>query len=287
MTLKEYLLRIHLCSGIGLVSENKIFEFIKINHQIPSDYDLMLLLNLNFQKTRNLYQLIYSDKITRLIEQNLCQFDYITILDETYPEKLREIYQPPLVLFYKGDLNLLNYPILGVVGARKHSQYANEVLNQLLPTVIQKQIVTVSGLAHGVDSLCHRITIGNHGKTIGVIGTGLDICYPHENQQLQQEMMKNHLVISEFKATSSPRALHFPLRNRIIAGLCDSILVVEARKKSGSLITANLALQENRNVLVVPGKINSELSVGCNLLFKDGAKPIFDSQDILEEFRMT
>ena len=158
------------------------------------------------------------------------------------------------------------------------------MLQGLIPPIVQNKIITISGLAQGVDSLCHRLTINSGGDTVGVIGTGMNRVYPRCNQELQYEMMQNHLVISEYVYDEEPRAWHFPERNRIIAGLCDSLMVTEAKERSGSLITANLALQENRNVLAVPGKINAGLSRGCNLLIREGAKPVLESQDILEEF---
>lgn len=161
-----------------------------------------------------------------------------------------------------------------------------EVLKKLLPDILDEGIATVSGLAKGIDSLAHKITLSEKGKTIGVIGTGLDRTYPRENFELQANMEKEGIVLSEYALGQKPLRFHFPARNRIISGLCQSLLVVEARRQSGSLITANMALQENRNVLAVPGNINSILSEGCNELILEGAKPILRAEDILEEFKI-
>lgn len=284
MSIKEFLLRVWASRRLSRVSESKIYQFIKEFNRIPSFEDLMQLLNGNYGIVSDLQVRIFSEETTNLLKKTRSIAQWITILDHNYPIKLREISQPPLVLSYQGNLDLLNTPIVAIVGARQNTQYSNEVLQQLIPPLINNQITTISGLAQGVDSLCHRLTMNYKGKTIGVIGTGIGKSYPKCNEKLQSEMMKNHLVISEYLWNEEPRAWHFPERNRIIAGLCDSIVVVEARERSGSLITANLALQENRNVLAVPGKINVSLSRGCNLLIREGAKPVLDATDILEEF---
>lgn len=284
MLLREYLIRLHLCKGVGIATERKILNYIKMNHAVPSSVGLSQLLKIERAEAIQLNKRIVSNETTEKMNMSLKISDCLTIVDENYPQKLKEIYNPPLVLFYRGDITLLDSPLLGVVGARQNSVYANQVLEKIIPEIVDANIVTISGLAQGIDSICHRITLNNGGKTIGVIGTGINMNYPKINEQLQNEMMKNHLVITEYAAFEKPLSFHFPQRNRIIAGLCDSLLVVEAKEKSGSLITANIALEENRNVLVVPGRVDAELSRGCNLLFREGAKPVLDSSDILEEF---
>ena len=284
MSFEEFILRVRACIGIGLATEFKIYQFIKQNKRVPNLNDFIQIMDGKYAIASDAYMRIFSKKTTELLQQTLAFSKYITIFDQAYPAKLREIYHPPLVLFYRGNLELLQRKALAVVGARQHSSYSHEVLQGLLPPIVQNKIITISGLAQGVDSLCHRLTINSGGHTVGVIGTGMNRVYPRCNQELQYEMMQNHLVISEYVYDEEPRAWHFPERNRIIAGLCDSLMVTEAKERSGSLITANLALQENRNVLAVPGKINAALSRGCNLLIREGAKPVLESQDILEEF---
>ena len=261
-----------------------IYQFIKQNKRVPNLNDLIQIMDGKYAIASDVYMRIFSRKTTELLQRTLAFSKFITIFDQAYPPKLREIYHPPLVLFYRGNLELLQEKTLAIVGARQHSSYSHEVLQGLIPSIVQNKIITISGLAQGVDSLCHRLTINSGGHTVGVIGTGMNRFYPRCNQELQHEMMQNHLVISEYVYDEEPRAWHFPERNRIIAGLCDSLMVTEAKERSGSLITANLALQENRNVLAVPGKINAVLSRGCNLLIREGAKPVLESQDILEEF---
>lgn len=284
MSIEEFILRIQACQGIGRAVASKIYQFILQTKCIPQFEDLVQLVDGKIAIASDIQVKLTSKETTQRLQRTLAFSKYITIFDKAYPQKLRETYQAPLVLFYRGNLELLKFPSLAIVGARQNSPYSNEVLQSIIPEVTRHGITTISGLAQGVDSLCHRLTINNSGQTIGVIGTGLNKVYPRCNQELQTEMMNNFLVLSEYFYDDEPRAWHFPERNRIIAGLCDSLVVIEAKERSGSLITANLALQENRNVMAVPGKINAPLSRGCNLLIQEGAKPVLNGHDIIEEF---
>lgn len=207
---------------------------------------------------------------------------FLMIEDANYPNRLREIYQPPVVLFYQGDLSLLNQLSLAVVGSRHHSAYSSQSLELLIPKLVQQKVAIISGLARGVDTLAHQLTIQHAGKTIAVIGSGLDIYYPKENTLLYQEIAKKGLILSEYPLGSQPLKFHFPYRNRIIAGLCHGVCVSEAKLHSGSLITANLALSENRVVYAIPGMITSEFSRGTNALLTAGAIPATSSEDILQ-----
>ena len=164
------------------------------------------------------------------------------------------------------------------------SNYGETVLRGLIPQLAKRQVTVVSGLAKGVDGMSHRLALANDGPTIGVVGCGLDRVYPTENRQLQETVAQRGLVLSEYGRGEPPLAYHFPERNRIIAGLASTVLVIEAKKRSGSLITANLALEENRTVCAVPGRIDTSRSMGCNKLIAAGAKPILRVQDILDEF---
>ena len=164
------------------------------------------------------------------------------------------------------------------------TSYGEGVLRGLLPTMVDHNLTIVSGLAAGVDGLSHQLTLEHHGKTIAVIGCGLDLVYPRQHKKLQQQVMQHGLVLSEYGLGEAPLAFHFPERNRIIAGLSETVLVVEARQRSGSLITANLALDENRNVCAIPGRIDAPYSRGCNDLIKAGATPIHQADDLLAEF---
>ncbi|MEH7882786.1 DNA-processing protein DprA [Bacillus sp. JJ1609] len=211
----------------------------------------------------------------------------ITFFDNTYPECLKTIYQPPWVLFAKGDISLLNSKnILAVVGSRDASNYGLNTIEYLFPELIENKTVIISGLAKGIDAYAHKTAIKLGGKTIGVIAGGFNHIYPKENMKLADFMMQNQLVISEYPPSTVPEKWHFPMRNRIISGLAKGTLVVEARKKSGSLITAEFALNEGREVFAVPGSILTSNSDGTHELIQQGAKLIRNSKDILEELNI-
>ena len=202
--------------------------------------------------------------------------------DDLYPKRLKEIYLPPVVLFYKGRLELFNRLSIGIVGARDHTEYSKEALEYLLPDILERKVSIISGLARGVDSLAHQLTLDLNGETIAVIGNGINICYPKENQSLYDAIGKKGLILSEYPLDSPPLKFHFPYRNRIIAGLSHGLCVIEAKLHSGSLITANVALSENRQVFALPGNITSEYSKGTNELITAGAFPIRNANDILD-----
>jgi len=209
----------------------------------------------------------------------------VTVLDAEYPASWMNSYMPPIVLFYKGNIQLLKKNSLSIVGSRYPTSYGVEALNRIISPIVAEKVVTVSGLAKGIDRAVHLHTIANHGETIGIIGSGLDIYYPNENLLLQQKMMKEQLVITEYPLGSRPERYHFPMRNRLIASLSQATLVIEAKEQSGSLITANVALQENREVFAVPGNITNPFSVGTNQLIKAGATPVLTASDILSDMR--
>ena len=202
--------------------------------------------------------------------------------DALYPKRLKEIYLPPVVLFYKGRLELFNRLSIGIVGARNHTPYSKEALEYILPDILERKVSIISGLARGVDSLAHQLTLDLNGETIAVIGNGINICYPKENQSLYDAIGSKGLIVSEYPLDSPPLKFHFPYRNRIIAGLSHGLCVIEARLHSGSLITANVALSENRQLFALPGNITSEYSKGTNELITAGAFPIRNANDILD-----
>ncbi|MHA8137909.1 DNA-processing protein DprA [Lactobacillaceae bacterium Scapto_B20] len=292
MQARDLLLKLRICRGISFRGENRVYQWLRHTlHVNDGTVEVQLSVseliriaqikrNNQAQFKANFLSSQIDDDMSR--NQRLCA--YTTIFDSDYPQLLLEAGLPPMVLFYQGNLALANRKLLAIVGSRKNSSYANAVMQSLLPKLVQSDIVTVSGMASGVDSLCHRLTIQNGGNTIAVIGTGLDYCYPRHNVNLQAVLAHSHLLLSEYPLGVSVRKHHFLERNRIIAGLVQNIIVVEAKQKSGSLITANLALNNDRNVMAVPGPIGHLLSVGCNQLIAEGAKPILTVEDILEDF---
>jgi len=224
----------------------------------------------------------------KLFEQTKKEgLEVITYFEKDYPEILKNIYAPPLVLYYRGDLSVINYPSLAVVGSRKISSYAQNILPDLLKEAISHRIVITSGMAYGVDALAHRTTLENKGLTIAVIGSGLawDYLYPSGHCRLAKQIIEaGGLILSEFPPFMKSLPYNFPRRNRIIAGLSQASLIVEASFKSGALITAKYALEQGREVLAIPGPINLENSQGVNLLIKNGAKVVASADDILESF---
>lgn len=215
---------------------------------------------------------------------------WTAIYEDTYPRLLREIYAPPVILFYQGDMEVLvDHICLAVVGARVATDYGLEAVEKMIPTLLKdtkQPIAIVSGLAKGIDTKAHEVTLEAKGHTIGVIGAGLDQFYPRKNKDLQQRMAKEQLVLSEYPLGAKPQKFRFPERNRIIAGLSRGIFVVEAKKRSGSLITAYNGLDENRDIFALPGSIFEKNNEGCHRLIQLGAKLTRESTDILEEWSL-
>ncbi|USS91068.1 DNA-processing protein DprA [Fructilactobacillus carniphilus] len=287
MDKREFLLRVKLCPGVGLKGESLIYEWL-LQEQHFSRYSLAgllqplaALLRKHRLKTSPFIHHFLTPELTERVRANQ-QGGWLTILDAEYPEQLKEIFLPPIVLFYAGNWQCLtNTPVLGIVGSRNCSAYAVKSLKRTVTSEVVSRYLIVSGLAAGVDTLGHQLALAYHGKTVAVLGTGLDHYYPATNRNLQRDLAQHQLVITEYPKGAGPRRYQFVERNRIIAGLCQKLLVVEARKKSGSLITASLALQSNRDVLAIPGNINSQLSLGANELIAAGAQPCIDTQDLL------
>ena len=212
-------------------------------------------------------------------------YSFITIMDDTYPECLREIYNPPIALFFLGDISLLSQEnILAVIGSREATPHGKTIIEKIIPPLCKKEIIIASGLAKGNDTFSHQAAIRHQGKTIGVIGSGLNCFYPKENERLQTFMTKEHLVLSEYLPNTKPFAYHFPARNRIIAGISKGTCVIEAKRKSGTFITAQLALEEGRDVFAVPGNPLTDSSEGCLHLIQEGAKCIWKAEDILSDW---
>lgn len=205
----------------------------------------------------------------------------ITIRDKEYPKLLKTIYDYPISLYIKGNAKLLNNPSIGIVGCRNASPYGIKVAQYFSYYLSKEGINIISGLAKGIDSYSHIGAICAKGKTIGIIGNGLDIIYPKENQYLYNKILEeNGTIVSEYPLGVEPTKMNFPARNRIISGMSKGIIVIEAKKKSGTLITVDFALEQGRDVYVVPGNIDSINSVGTNDLIKQGAKIVTTYKDI-------
>ncbi len=206
---------------------------------------------------------------------------YITEEDAQYSEALKHIDDPPLILYYKGHLELLNQPAVAVVGTRKATKYGQLLTEQFTAQLVQWGLVIVSGLAQGIDTIAHKTTLSSKGLTIAVLGHGLNHLFPADNFHLSQQIIaQGGILISEYSPHTPAKPGHFPARNRIIAGLSQLVIVPEATIDSGSLITARLAAEQGKEVLVVPGPITSPTSKGCHYLLKNGAVLLENSEDI-------
>lgn len=208
----------------------------------------------------------------------------ISIKNNEYPNQLKNIYDPPAKLYVLGNRSILNQKNFAIVGSRKATEYGKKVAMQISKELSENSLNIVSGLAIGIDSYAHLgcLQVKDSGKTIAVLGSGLDVIYPKENRKLAEQIINSGgCIISEYPIGSKIEKNNFPQRNRIISGLSEGILVVEASKKSGALITAEFGIEQGKEVFAVPGDINREQSEGCNLLIKDGANVVTSSQDII------
>ncbi len=208
---------------------------------------------------------------------------FVTINDLDYPQSLREIDNPPFALFYKGKLPQKERMNIAIVGARRCSGYGYKIAKEFAKGFGELGVQVTSGMALGIDATAQRSALEAGGESYAVLGCGVDICYPKENKGLYQDLIQKGGVISEFPLGSKPERHNFPLRNRIISGLSDVIIVIEAKEKSGSLITADCAMEQGKDVYALPGMITSELSIGCNKLIREGAGILVNFQEFLEE----
>ena len=209
----------------------------------------------------------------------------VTLADNTYPKKLLEISNPPVVLYAIGNLHWLNHPAIAMVGSRSATPQGEKNAEDFAMSLCNHGLCVVSGMALGIDGAAHRGALKANGATIAVVGTGLDIVYPARHRDLAHKIAERGLIISEFPLGTPSKAQNFPRRNRLISGLSLGCLVVEANIESGSLITARLATEQGREVFAIPGSIHSPVSKGCHQLIKQGAKLVETTEDILEELK--
>ena len=237
-------------------------------------------------------RIIKSQRNLQYIEDTLKNMEskgiaYFSRNHERFPSLLKEIPDPPLGIFYIGTLPADNTNKVAIIGSRRCSEYGLLTARLLAKPLAQAGVVVVSGMARGVDSMAHRGALQGGGDTIAVVGSGVDICYPADNKPLRLEIIQSGCVLSEYPPGTRPTPAFFPARNRIISGLCQGVVVTEAAKKSGTLITVNQAMEQGREVLAVPGNISSKLSQGTNQLIREGAHPISDHTDILFALNIT
>lgn len=274
---------LHNVPGIGRISFQKILKYMT-----PEE-----LYKCNLEKTSE----FLTKKQRESIEQSKKNWDILKEWEmlkrrsinlliygkENYPQKLSEICDPPPLLYHKGKADILDKPSVAVIGARACSHYGSLAAKELGRELAAVGIVVVSGMARGIDGICQWASLENNGESIGVLGSGVEVCYPPENKGLFERLQTEGCLVSENPPCTSPSPGLFPLRNRIISGLADVVVVVESREKSGTLITVDMALEQGKEVYAIPGRITDSVSRGCNRLIKQGAGLILSPREFIEE----
>ncbi|MFC9596833.1 DNA-processing protein DprA [Peribacillus butanolivorans] len=288
MNRKEKLIHLHHCRGAGWKTIQTIMAYNpSLSSLFTTTYtEWAEILPIPSNKLNLFLKDLHSlNTIKKVKQYEYNQIKCLTMFDEDYPFLLKQIFDPPWVLYFKGDKQLLEKKsTLGVVGTRKPTWYGLEALKTILPPLVQKNFVIISGVAAGIDAAAHKVTLDEGGNTIGVLGGGLLQIYPKSNIPLAREISNKGLLLSETPPAMRAEPWMFPLRNRIISGLSKGVFVVEAKEKSGSLITAQAALDHGREVFALPGNVLSPESLGANQLIQDGAKLVLSSLQIEEEF---
>ncbi|WP_425449201.1 DNA-processing protein DprA [Dethiothermospora halolimnae] len=283
---KDVAIWLNSIEGINNKTIDKLEKYLgKLSYVWDLSRNDILKINCVNDKAKNLiikyknmgYYNEYLEKVHKL------NINIISIYDDEYPKLLKNIYSPPKILYIKGSINEEDYNAISIVGSRKATSYGHWAAEKFSKELSRAGVTVVSGMAKGIDTTVHKGAIEGNGRTIAVLGSGIDVIYPKSNRRLYNEIIDSGGVISEFPIGTIPRPYNFPQRNRIISGLTLGVIVVEATEKSGSLITAEHALEQGRDVFALPGNINSLYSKGTNKLIKDGAYPIVDIDDIFEE----
>ena len=291
---KKYWIWFSLIKGLGCVRKNKLLKIYGTPEEIYklSKRELLKVDGIGEETVTNIIEAknekILNYHIKYMKENNI---DIIHICEKSYPQILKQIYDAPVSLYIRGNKEILNGKNIGIVGCRECTDYGKKAAKYFAYNLSkEKSINIISGLAKGVDSYAHWGSVGaniecestkNCGKTIAVLGNGLDMIYPKENIELANEIIRSGwAIISEYPCGTKPDKMNFPARNRIISGMSQGIIVIEAKEKSGTLITVDFALEQGRDVFVVPGNINSINSVGTNDLIKHGAKMVTSYEDI-------
>ncbi len=279
-------LELTLIPGIGLVTQGRLWSLHgDISHFFTCSPAELEALGVAPEACRALHSRRYQSMAEEILEWTAREGCQILLRGTPgYPELLEEIHDPPLVLYARGHLHALQLPCLAIVGTRRPTCYGTQMAEGLAADLAQRGIGIVSGLARGIDAAAHRGCLSAGGLTLAVLGCGIDVVYPREHKQLTRKILENGLLLSEFPPGTSPSPQNFPVRNRVISGLALGTLIVEASEYSGSLITARLAMEQNREVFALPGNLTAPQSFGPNFLIKQGAKLVQSWRDIVEEF---
>ena len=282
----KYWLWISKIKNLGSITIQKLLKKYGSTDKIYNLTKEVLLEVVGEKIAKEILDLKYKENLeSELIYLKRNNIELISIMDSRYPKKLQEIYDKPICLYVKGNVEILNSFSIAIIGCRNNTEYGEQMARKIVQDLVQKNVVTVSGLARGIDSIAHKATVEKSGKTIAVIGSGLDNLYPKENIKLARDIIENGgAIITEYPIGTKPEKMNFPARNRIISGISNGIVVVEAKKKSGTMITVDFALEQGKEVFCVPGNVTSKNSEGTNELIKEGASIVTKVQDILQEF---
>ena len=282
----RYWIGLSLVPDIGPVMARKLITSMGSPENVfkAGAGDLLSIRGLGEEKAKSIHNFSLWDAVERQIEEaERKKIEVVTYNDTRYPEVLKEIEGVPLVLYMKGEYHPDDRYGIAVVGSRKNSGYGEAVAQKISDELACSGFTIISGMARGIDTLAHKSALASGGRTIAVLGSGLDVHYPAENKGLMEKIAGSGCVISEFPPGTMPNRENFPRRNRLISGLSMGVLVVEATADSGSLITAGYAAEQNREIFAVPGSIFSENSEGTNQLIRQGAKVVLRTEDIIEE----
>lgn len=288
MTEQEAVIALNMISGIGSQRLKKLLEACGSASKVflASDGKLKKIEDIGNKITQEITGFRFENLKNELALAKKLQLRIITLEDKEYPANLKNIYDPPICLYLKGKLLQEDTLSLAIVGSRRASFYGLSCAEKFAFALAELGITIVSGLARGIDTQAHKGALKAKGRTIAVLGSGLNCIYPLENKKLTEEISAQGALISEFPLNARPLAHNFPRHNRVISGLSQAVLVVEAARNSGALITADFALEQGRDVFAIPGKVDSATSLGTNRLIKQGAKLIDNVEDILEELKV-
>jgi len=284
--LKKIAIELTLLPGVGLLAQNRIRQRLpRLEDLFSLGEDGLKAAGVPKEARTPIRRRAFREEAEKIYQWAVNAGVHILIAGAPgYPEPLSEIPDPPTVLYACGNLDALASPCVAIVGTRRPTVYGLRMAEEFGAELGGRGVCVVSGLARGVDAAAHRGCLEKDGTTIAVLGNGVDVIYPRENQQLAARIVQKGLIISEFHPGTAPSPWHFPIRNRIVSGISLGALVIEAGERSGSLITARLAMEHNREVFALPGNITSPLSIGPNFLIKQGAKLAQSWRDIVDEF---
>lgn len=281
-------LRLCLVPGVGSITQRRLLERFGTPGAVLSASTVEVLPMLNATARASWHAGADAGEVQRALDWSALPGHHLLTLDDpAYPQTLLQTPDPPLLLYVTGNVERLKGPMVAIVGSRNASPAGVETARSFAQALSDAGLTVVSGLALGIDAAAHRGGLAGSSSTVAVTGTGADLVYPARNRDLAHEIADRGAIVTEFPLGTSPHASNFPRRNRIVSGLCQGVLVVEAALRSGSLTTARLAAEQGREVMAIPGSIHSPLSRGCHSLIKQGAKLVESAEDVLQELGLS